>query len=1271
MRLSFALAAVCLIIGVGAFAQSNQGTLTGTVSDPAAAVVPSAQLEVRNTATGVVYSGGTSSTGNFVFSVPAGIYEISVNAPGFKKFVQSNVQVISATDTRKDVTLEVGSSTETISVTDTAPLLKTESGELSHTVEIEQVNQLPVLTTDSSSMLGPSAMGQIRNPLQIATILPGVTFSNDNAMVVNGMPSNSESIRIEGQDATGNIWKSIQSLSQGASVDAIQEVTVQTSNFSAEYGQVGGGYFNLTMKSGTNQLHGSVYDYFVNEFLNAGLPFTDAGTQSPDKEGEHIRNAVRRNDYGFTVGGPIVIPKVYNGRNRTFFFVNFEQFRQSNTYTNGIATVPTAAYRNGDFSMAGCFAPIGPNTCAFSPPITYLDGSPAIDPAGQTLHFGEVFDPGTTRTVNGSQVRSPYPNQLIPASTFDPVAAKIQAMFPLPNAPGLINNYVIPAYVDWKHTTQWSFKVDHSVSSTIKLSYYFSRLLTNEPNANGIDGIFAAPNPTANRNVTQRANYDQTITPTLLFHVGVGYVQQYQPTDYPEFDQGSLGMHGYFQTNRFPSIGGIFDGAGATTNIAAGLGNFVTGGYGGPAGALGGIGPAFIAFLWEEKPTANTNLTWVKGNHTFKFGGELIIDGYPERSGWRANGAFGINNAETADPWQNNQVFNFANPTGFSYASFMLGLPDDVEISPNTQTKTGQHSMGFYAQDSWKVTRRLTVDYGLRYDYQTYLTEQHGRMPIAGLSTPNPTVGGLLGATLYGASCKCEFSHNYPWAFGPRVGVAYQINTKTVLRAGAGITYGVVQTPSGLQYSLADYYTFNATGYGTPPAQHPFEQNPYPNVTWPNYDPGKNPVLTAGLLPPSSPNTIFTNDARPPRMIQWSVGLQRELRKDLVAEATYVGNRGAWWAAPGLDPYQCNCLTDQILAAHGLNRNNPADLALLTDLIGSPQAIAAGFKPAYPGMPLTSTVNQQIRPIPQWASGGPSTFLGPPKGKTWYDSLQTKITKRYSHGLVGQASFVWSHATDLGAGAEAPIALGYNPIISDLFNPDNNKQLNQLSRPFQLIISGSYTTPGFSADSTGMKVLSHVVRDWQLGVLLRYQNGALIETPSSANQLITQLLRQGGFGGAPVNPDNRVPGVNPLAVDPNCGCFNPQTTQVLNAKAWAEPGPGQWGTAAPFYNDVRWQRQPAESMSFGRNFRMGKEGRYEFSIRAEFQNIFNRLFLTAPATGNQGLGPFGGAAITTSTAPVHDTNGVLTGGFGFVNTTTPLGGAAQPRSGQIVGRLTF
>jgi hypothetical protein len=1260
MRSILAGAMVCLI-GVGAFAQSNQGTITGTISDPAAAVVPAAQLEVTNTATGVVYRGGTSGTGNYVFSVPAGTYEISVSAPGFKRFIESNVQVLVATDTRKDVTLEVGAPNETISVTETAPLLKTESGEMSHTVDIDQVDQLPVLTISGGNLFGATQMGQIRDPLQIAELLPGVTFSTDAALVVNGLPSNSEAIRIEGQDSTGNIWKVLQQLSQGASVDAIQEVSVQTSNFSAEYGQVGGGYFNLTMKSGTNRLHGSAYDYLVNTAFNAGLPFTDAGTQDPALEGQHIRNPVHRNDFGGTLGGPIIIPKVYNGTNRTFFFVNFEQFRENKVISNGISTVPTPAYRDGDFSTAGCFAYAGGSCLVTVPIVNTVTGKPAVDPAGQTLSYGEIFDPSTTRTVNGAQVRTPFPNNTIPMSRLSPFALAIQNLFPLPNVPGALeNNYIIPAYVNWQHTTNYSFKLDHSISSTMKLSWYYSHLADNNPNANGWAGIFEAPAPTANRNYTTRVNWDDTITPTVLLHVGIGYIHQYQPTDYPNFNQSSLGMSGYFQTNRFPSIGGIFDGG-------SGLTNFVSGGFGDFVN-FGGIGPAFISFLWEEKPTANTNLTWVHANHIFKFGGELIVDGYPERSGWRANGAFGLSNAETADPWQNLQPFDIPNPTGFSYASFMLGLVDDIQISPNTQTKTGTHSLGFYAQDSWKVTKKFTLDYGLRYDFQTYLKEEYGRMPIASFTTINPTVG-LPGAEIYGATCNCQLSHNYPFAFGPRVGAAYQINSKTVLRTGAGITYGVVQTPQGIQYSLANYYSFNATGYGISPSPNGFPAvNPYPNVTWPNFNPGRLPVLTDGLLPPSSPNTIFSPSARPPRILQWSFGLQRELQKDIVVEATYVGNRGVWWSAEGLDQYQCNCLTPQLLAHYGLSLNDPADLALLTDQIGSQQAIAAGFTPPYKGFPLTDTVAQAIRPVPQWASGGPTSFLGPPMGKTWYDALQTKVTKRFSHGLAAQASFVWSKGEDNGTGAEAPIFLSYNPVVSNLFNYGVNKQLNQLVYPEAAVISGTYTTPKLpSADSTGTKVLSQVVRDWQLGWLLRYQNGALIETPSSSNQLINELLMQGGFNGTPINPDIPVPGVSPFLHNPNCGCFNPQTQPILNPAAWTSPGPGQWGTAAPFYNNYRWQRQPAESMSFGRNFRFGKEGRYNLFVRAEFQNIFNRLFLSPPQTGNQGLAPGGSPA--TILSPLTTSNGVLTGGYGYINTVE--GAGAQPRSGQLVGRFTF
>ncbi len=1256
MRFSSLLLALTLISS--AFAQSNQGTITGTILDPTGGAIANARVQVKNAATGVVYEGGSSTSGNYVIPVPGGTYEISVDVPGFKKFVQENVEVVVATDTRRDIRLEVGESTETVTITDAAPLLKTESGEMSHVVSIDEADNLPVLTLAGGGYTGATPGGNIRNPLAVSTLLPAVTFGNDEMLVVNGLPSNSEAIRVEGQDAKSTLWNVYQQLGQNG-VDAIQEVAVQTSNFAAEYGQVGGGYFNFTMKSGTNQYHGTGYDYFVNEALNAGLPFTDAGTTDPAKEGQHIRNPQRRNDYGFTIGGPIRIPKLYDGRNKSFFFFNFEQYRENRTVENSISTVPTAAYRGGDFSNAGCFTfNTLTNTCSSSPGnlVNTATGTTALDTAGQTLAYGEVFDPATTRLANGNEVRTPFANGQVPLSRMDPVALAVQKYMPLPNAAGIINNYNVPAYNTYTHTTNESFKLDHSISPTIKLSGYFSRIETASPAANGFPLSIGGAAPTDNISYTTRLNYDHTLRPTLLLHVGIGYYQVAEPAFPSQFNQSSLGLSGFFAPNYFPAMGG--------------LENTFSGGYS-PS-----VGAGIIAEIWEEKPTANTSATWVKNNHTVKFGGEYTGEGYPQHNEWRSNGNFQFSNAETSDPWQNGQPLNYADGSGFSYASFLLGLPDSLQVTPITATRLGSHSMGFYMQDSWKITRKLTLDYGIRYDFQTYLKEEHGRMADASFSTVNPTVG-LPGAIVYegygGGRCNCELSHNYPYALGPRLGMAYQITQKTVLRLGAGIDYGGVQTPAGVSYSVADYYTYNALGYGISPLTNGLAAgNPYPNITWPNFNIGKYPTATDGQLPPQTPFIFFDPSARPGRILQWSLGLQRELVKDLLVEGAYVGNRGVWLQAAEMDTMTLNGLTPAILARYGLSLNNATDRSLLTSPLSSPQAIAMGFGPAYPGMPLTDTVGQSLRPVPQWGPvGGPNPYLGPPIGKSWYDALQTKATKRFSHGLSVQASFTWSKALVDGAGTDTNFFVAGRPLTNDIFNYGQNKQLNQLTRPLAAVISGSYTTQRLHGDSTGMKVASRVLSDWQLGWVLRYQSGALIQSPPSNNALMSELERftNADFLGTVQTFWNYVPGANPLLVNPNCGCFNPQTAQVLNPKAWVDAAPGQWGVSAPFYNNYRWQRQPAEAMSFGRNFRVGKEGKYNLQVRAEFQNIFNRLFLSAPAVGGQGGAYFQQATYISPLTQLSQANGVNTGGYGTIATVS--GAGASPRAGQIVARFTF
>ena len=1290
---------VCMLLAaLAAFGQGGNGSITGTITDSSGAVAPNVSIEVKNAETGAVFNGGTSNTGNYVVSVPAGKYTLTVTASGFKKYVRSNMVVETAGNTRLDVTLEVGAVSDTVTVTDVAPLMKTESGEISHTVATQDVNNLPLLTTNG----GGGAFGNIRDPLQEIVLLPGTNYVNGLAVVVNGLPANSESIRIEGQDSTSNIWKIAQQNSQGG-VDAIQEVAIQTSNFNAEYGQAAGGYFNYTMKSGTNVYHGSAYDYLVNEALNAGLPFTDRCTNdgaycTAIGDRQHIRNRLRRNDYGFTFGGPIRIPKVYDGTNKTFFFFNFEQFRQANLTSNGVTTVPTAAYRAGDFSTALCNSYVGGasdgtgGVCTPFRPVTRLDlpGNPvAVDPAGNTLVQGQIYDPYSTHLVNGTNVRNPYTNNKIPLTQQDPVALAIQKLLPAQNAPGIANNYNIPSYTSFQHTTNVSIKMDHSISPTIKISGYYSQLNTLQPNANG--GIFPlvlGGTDTNQWNHTTRLNYDQTITPTLLFHVGVGYFQTSEPHVPPPFDQSTIGLKGYYANQIMPDIAGI---AGQQ------------GGWGGPVGPFGpsnAIGATFSATAYEEKPTANTSLTWIRGNHTFKAGGDYTQEGYPVPSQWRANGNFTFNNTtasgcsafaacfpETADPWQSTVALSAGNATGFGYASFLQGLPDVVNLNQPTDAKLGYHSLGLFIQDTWKVSRKLTLDYGLRYDYQGYMTEQYGRMQDASLTTFDSKLG-RNGAVLYGASCKCDFSHNYPLAFGPRVGAAYQLNTKTVIRGGAGIQYDVAEAPNGVLYSAADYYTINPNGYGISPLQNtsnPAQNglqggnvyapgNPFGNapVIWPNLDQNKYPTYNNGIAAPNTPAIFLDPHNRPGRILTWSIGVQRELRRDLVVEVSYVGNRGAYFPAPLMDQIAQNTLTPADLAArNGLDFNNATDRGLLTKTITDP-AVQARFPQlaivnvngtptvpsVYPGFPAAQQLIQALRSTPQWGGLGP--WVGPPMGKTWYDSMQVKVTKRYSHGLQASGNFTWAKGDIIGSASDSTYFLGGQAAATDIFNFNNNKQLNQYVRPLALTVSFSYTTPKTGGDGFAMKALSQVVRDWQFSAVLRYQSGALIGDPVSNNLLTTQLARNGQiFGGGATNFQNLTgqPLFASSVSDPNCKCFDPQKTPVLNPNAWTDAPGGTWGTAAPYYNNYRWQRQPAESMNFARNFRMGKEGKYTLQVRGEFQNVFNRTFLSTPSLANPLL------PVATSAT------GVLTSGYGSIAT---IGGAGtQPRQGTFVVRFQF
>jgi len=1238
-----------------AFAQTDRGTITGTVSDVTGAVIPGASIEAKNVQTGTVYQAGASETGNFTLGqLPVGTYELSAGLPGFKRIVRGGIIVSVARVMRIDVRLEVGATGESITVEAASSLLKTESGEVSHNIGTDQLNSLPVIT-----LPGIGGLGNIRNPLQAVTLLPGASFANDNTLRINGMPNSSQSIRVEGQDATNGMWRQQNQVSQ-AGVDAIEEVAIQTSNYAAEYGQAGGGYFNYTMKSGTNQFHGGAYEYFVNEFLNAGTPFTDRATITNDlsRAGQHIRNTQRKSDYGFTVGGPILVGKLYNGHEKSFFFFSFEQYRESQFITSGIATVPTLAYRDGDFSSA------------LLPQLT-ISGQPAVDPLGRPVFQNAIYDPRTTRiAADGSRIRDPFPNNVVPPELMDPVSLKVQSLIPLPTNNNLINNYSIPGFTNFRHTTIPSFKIDHNISSKKRLSWYFSQTHTFSPAANGFKEAFTSVLPQDDVSYTTRLNYDQTVTPTLLFHLGAGLLYTNHPAVPQSFDQSTLSWAKNFYVNQFPNLGGLQNSAVGGTSI--------------PLGTAGG------SELKDIKPTGNATVTLVSGNHTFKAGGELIFEGFPLLNYSRANGAFGFNAQQSGLPWESGQGLN--GTTGLPYASFLMGSANSLTISAITDSRLGNHSLAAYFQDSWKATRRVTLDYGLRYDFVTLLREQYGRMQSAAFNLPNPSAGGRLGTVIYEATCKCRFNENYPWAFGPRVGVAYQVNPKTVLRAGSGIIYGSAPNSAFLSYTVPDFYTFGPPGYGLE-ASSLSDGNRYapgnrfgnPTITWPDFSPHYPSETAPGIRPPQSPFIYIDRHAgRPPRQIHWSLGLQREITSNLMVEAAYVGNRGVWWTAPLLSTDAYNSLTPESLKANwGLDITNATDRGLLTLQISSPQVIArfpslANPDSVYPGFPATQPLLQALRPHPQW--NGVPPFLGPPLGNTWYDSLQAKVVQRLTRGLTVQGTYTWQKELSLGLNADTSYATPSPFLINDVFNRAQNKQLSGFSRPHMLVIAFNYTTPELPLSR--FKALSWVARDWTIGTYLRYQSGELIRVPASNNNLLLQLGRGPGnnpaLWGGGTTFQNRVPGVPLLLKDPNCHCIDPTRELVLNPAAWTDAPAGQFGTSAPYYNDYRWQRRPSENFSVGRDFVVNRERNVKLQVRAEFQNIFNRLFLASPIPISSGAGNVPLTGTNPAAPTTRDTLGRLNSGYGFVNWVNggntpgaPLGSGAQPRSGQIVARFRF
>jgi hypothetical protein len=1222
-----------LLCAWAAFAQTDRGTLTGTVTDPAGAVVANATIDAKNQETGATFPVVSTTTGNYTIAqLPVGTYELDVAVPGFKKFVRTGVKVDAAQVVRIDLALEVGAATESVTVQADASLLKTESADLAHNVTVEALDNLPILGIGGAN----AGSSGIRNPYGLALLVPGTAYVANLTMVVNGAPSNTAGYRIEGQDMT-NHFVSFALQEMQPSADAIQEVAVQTSNYSPEFGTAGGGLFNISMKSGTNQFHGSGYDYFVNEFLNAGYPFSNDGT------GHKVRPRNRRNDYGGTLGGPVWIPKLYNGHDKTFFFFNWEEYLEATTLPFSL-TVPTAAFRRGDFSAISPNGGPGFDTSLGIP----AGALPSVDPLGRSIFANTIYNPASERPgPNGIAVRDPFQNNIIPDFMISPVAKKIQSLIPNP----INGNYVRNASgsnLSRRTTVIPSLKIDQAVGAKGRISFYWSQTQTDSQystpngNADGLPDEISGARGTFFHYWVTRLNYDHTLTPTLLLHLGAGYNQIFAPDTAPftSFNaQQEIGVPGFQSNRNFPYISGMCT---APPPGQTGCG-----------GSLGGLQPigtsaGIQSRPYQQKPTGNASLTWVHGNHTYKAGGEFYIQGAISHN----FPAVLLSATTTLDQGATALPFTPANglggqQIGFGYANFLLG--DFVTLQQNVEAeyRIGKSQWATFVQDSWKATRKLTVDYGIRWDYGTYGKEQYGRSANFSPTVVNPSAGGRLGGTIFESTCNCRFADNYPFAIGPRIGIAYRITPKTVLRAGWGVVYGFTPDVNGSAATSA------VNGSQTPGSYtNILSPGALPQPSWPVYDPGLYPQ--PGTVS-SAPQALDRNAGRPPRQNQWSIGLQREISQNLVIEASYVGNRGVWWSSgigSGVNLGRLDQVSPAVFAALGLDPYHiPADNLLLSQPINSAAVISrVGNVSPYPGFPASQSLLNALRPYPQFSAisvfgvPAPISVSNAPTGDTWYDSLQAKVNKRFSHGLQATGTFTWSKS-----------------LIStreNFWDPTSSSKTYQTTdQPFLFNANIVYTVPKFFANHNA---LSWVMRDWQFGAFLQYASGLPLTPPSSVqpNNLTANN------GGTTTNYQVRIPGVPLYLKNPNCGCINPYYDQVFNPAAWTNPAPGTFGANA-LYGDFRGPRRPQENFNFGRNFRF-KENRLNLQIRAEFVNIFNRTYLGNPST-TLNLGN-----------PLSRLGGILTGGFGVINEQVAIGAApsttqlgALPRTGTLIARFTF
>lgn len=1143
--------------------QTVRGVLTGTVTDPSGAVVAGAGVVAIETRTGVKSSTVTSSSGTYRFpELPLGIYAVEVTQPGFKKATVNNVLVQVNTTTPVDVRMEVGESSSTVTVSAESQGVETGSSDIGNVVAERQIVELP---------LALGGVGNLRSPEAFVFLIPGTTgpgtANSANGIFISkvgGGQNFGNEIMVDGASQTRS--ENGSSFDEEApSVEALQEFKVQTSNFPAEYGRTTGGVENFVTKSGTNGYHGSVYELFRNDALDANRWFNN-GRRALCAPGDAACRRLfgvspdKKNDYGVTIGGPVRIPLLYNGKNRTFFFFSWEQYRQTAGGSN-TTTVPTLAERNGDFSARlNTTSVLGTNPC---------DGTP--------IYAGQIFDPTTEKIVNGVPCRSAFPANKINPTRFSAVAQNLLGFVPTPTNNGLLNNYSFNGSYPIINST-WTIRVDENFSEKSKLFFSYSWRDNTSRKATQ-----TYPQPIEDNQWDQkfltylyRGGWDYAFSPTLLNHFNVGF-NRTNSLNYTVAAEAKTDWANKLGIKNAPStlVGSPFKPF-PRFNIGEGVAPF------GKNQADDNV---------DNGLRLNDSVSWSHGAHNFKFGVDYRYQQYSNIAYDNVSGIFNfVRGGTAAVPSLNAQ-------TGNGIASLLLGAVNSTDIGTRAhQPRWLSHYYALFAQDDFKATRKLTLNLGLRWDVDAPRHEANNNTSNLDLTVPDVTAGNLPGALVFGTQCHCNtaWANTYYKDFGPRIGFAYSPfdNNRTAIRGGYGIVYGP-------NYP-ADFGGSMINGYGS-----------FPHFQGPNgFDPAFNidtglppyqlpPVLNPGFFNFTSVGGSYIGkDQGRPAMIQnWSLQVQHEIASDLVATIGYVGQRG----------------THLRSALQNINNIDPKYFALGNKLFQKAVGNNAGVPLPYPTYPASRLVADALRPFPQY------NFIATDCcyqniGQSTYHSLQATIARRFSAGLNLQASYTWSK--DL---TDADSALpGINGGIQQIQNPYNlrgEKSLSIQDVPQTFVISYLYELPfghgkRFLNSSNGF--VDRLIGGWQIGGVQRYQSGVPLS-----------------FGCATGIPgwDNcvrfdRVPGQSLKSAAAQNGTLNPFSSNrtvnsLFNRAAFFDENASR-GPTAPFTlgsfprvtGELRMNPYYNEDFSLIKNTTITESVRAQ--LKVELLNAFNRHAFATP-----------------------------------------------------------